>query len=912
MMAIFMDSFRLPISVRGCGQCCTRLYQMIVCQLLITSILCLSVPGQPSIETQCSTDHRYNEEGQISSPNFPDFYPNDINCKWHIYHESNEIITISFTSFDIEGQDGAGCTADVLTITDKHSQAYCGSSLPTPYISSLSENKRLRISFESDSSNTRKGFQLTYFKGVFPAESCDAETQFFCQNKKCIPRKWLCNGQDECGDRSDESVMVCPQEPSQSPATGSTTVPHCPSHTMYCLDRTHHPLCLPEDKKCDGSQDCLSGKDEHDCETVCDHQLINDIGFFTSPNFPDSYPNDLECRWTIVVSEGNIVQLRFVRFDLEQGYHTDYVSVYDGSSDNADLIGTYYGYKSSTDSTSTHYPPSVIEGTRNRLHVVFITDGSAPNTGFNATYQTKGHCIGEQRLCAEDDLNCYAPDQHCDGILTCLRGEDEMGCSNCPADKIPCNPHDQVIKCYSKHDRCNGQSQCSENYDEMNCSATLCNSHVGLFLCRRGRCIHESWICDTNVDCEDGSDEQGCPMSTKVITAAVVGSIVCGLLLVAALSCTCKLYQLYHSDPHPPTHTSPLREIEDELMRREAPPSYTATMSSPHFDEAQRAFIESLQAAAQARQARDARRTNPHPPGQPSSNVTQHLPESQAQPHESCANQGNATQDTVSADSSAVASQGQGRDLQQETQVAPESEDNSSPYTEIAELRQPNPVGDTASSCTTDTDSDTNAEAELEQRDLDIIRAATNIRRIRLAGGMQNLVDRVTEQQRGDASQRNGEGETRRRSSSGLQNIMERINRGRENQTRGDGEPETTSEANASTSQEVANQENDEPLEGSLEENEGREYSEDAVFSSPSPSEVTEPVSSSGGDSQQVLGSNEEQAAEEAAMIHTSEEQATRARASSEDDAPLNLSDSDSIEYSGSGLFEDDDAALLS
>ena len=35
------------------------------------------------------------------------------------------------------------------------------------------------------------------------------ENQFLCANRKCIPGNWICNGNNDCGDGSDELAEIC-------------------------------------------------------------------------------------------------------------------------------------------------------------------------------------------------------------------------------------------------------------------------------------------------------------------------------------------------------------------------------------------------------------------------------------------------------------------------------------------------------------------------------------------------------------------------------------------------------------------------------------------------------------------------------------------------------------------------------
>ena len=48
----------------------------------------------------------------------------------------------------------------------------------------------------------------------------------------------------------------------------------------------------------------------------CGGHLTGESGEFTSPNFPERYPNDTECNWAITVPEGKNVNLTFLSFNV--------------------------------------------------------------------------------------------------------------------------------------------------------------------------------------------------------------------------------------------------------------------------------------------------------------------------------------------------------------------------------------------------------------------------------------------------------------------------------------------------------------------------------------------------------------------------------------------------------------------
>lgn len=75
----------------------------------------------------------------------------------------------------------------------------------------------------------------------------------------------------------------------------------------------------------------------------CDHQLKNDSGTITTPNYPQNYPASLSCVWTISAPEGYYIQLKFLDFDVEpyEDCKTDFLEIKDGGTKNSPLIGNF-------------------------------------------------------------------------------------------------------------------------------------------------------------------------------------------------------------------------------------------------------------------------------------------------------------------------------------------------------------------------------------------------------------------------------------------------------------------------------------------------------------------------------------------------------------------------------------------
>lgn len=91
---------------------------------------------------------------------------------------------------------------------------------------------------------------------------------------------------------------------------------------------------------------------------------------------------------------------------------------------------------------------------------------------------------------------------------------------------------------------------------------------------------------------------------------AVSGVLICGLLLVVALGCIYKLYNLRVNGHNRHRHETPLSRLYSEFIRRRAPPPYhEAMITSRSYDDVRRDYLEHLQQTGGRPPSRRGRRT---------------------------------------------------------------------------------------------------------------------------------------------------------------------------------------------------------------------------------------------------------------------------------------------------------------
>ncbi|KAG9476560.1 hypothetical protein GDO78_003221 [Eleutherodactylus coqui] len=281
--------------------------------------------------------------GTFTSPNYPADYPANKECVFTISAGRNMQIRLNFTSFDLHSSmSGSECTMDYVEIrnggydTSPLLGRFCRERPPEI----ISHSSKLWVKFRSDSTGTSRGFEAQW-ESIATALSLSF---FKVYNGNSTNSNLLAK---LCGDAHPAPLR-------------STT------NALYVKLRTD--IARP-----------FSGFLAN-YRQVCEGVLISyrSQGILESLNYPDPFPVDRHCNWTIQTTMGNTISYSFRTFQLEDYLCLhEYVKLYDGPNDQSRLIGTYCGDR---------MPPSdTTNGTT--LYVVFVSDSyMARKRGFQLSW----------------------------------------------------------------------------------------------------------------------------------------------------------------------------------------------------------------------------------------------------------------------------------------------------------------------------------------------------------------------------------------------------------------------------------------------------------------------------------------------------------------------------------------------
>ncbi|XP_054277887.1 very low-density lipoprotein receptor-like isoform X3 [Macrosteles quadrilineatus] len=320
--------------------------------------------------------------------------------------------------------------------------------------------------------------------------------QFKCNNTKCVQLTWMCDGEDDCGDNSDEDHMECKENRS------------CSSTEFKCKNNR----CIPLHWQCDNENDCRDGSDED--PHTCQHRVCGPEEFTCRDSIGECVPLTWMCDDNADCADGSDEKAcnetcRTDEFTCANGKCVQQRWVCDHDDDCGDRSDEL-NCPPKTCSPDTEFA-CALGNNSYCINARWRCDGDydCPDESDEKNCTEKPHrtsvCLSREFACP-DRLTCIHQAWVCDGDYDCPDGADESPdvCKNvtCRPDQFQC--HNKG--CIPGHLHCNGLAECSDGSDEEDCKRAF-HCEENQFDCGGGTCISLSFVCNGKADCPEGEDE---------------------------------------------------------------------------------------------------------------------------------------------------------------------------------------------------------------------------------------------------------------------------------------------------------------------------------------------------------------------------------------------------------------------
>ncbi|XP_074652971.1 cubilin-like [Tubulanus polymorphus] len=349
------------------------------------------------------------KSGTITSQGYPGNYGHNIDCEWKVTVDENYVVQITIEDFDIEGTHD-NCNYDYLQIFDGNSITapsllkHCGNKMPNQTVYTATNNE-VMFRMASDGSVSARGFKASYRTVCGGVRDASEDGQIFSpnypdeyhKNGTCI---WTLNAGDPASKITFTFTYIdmsaddnCMYDSVSIYMGGADMVDSgAEPYGRYCgysvpasIVSLSSKMTIVFQATFPQSSRKQSPRSNHGFRAVyttfsraCGGKMTSIQGTFVSPSYPDAYPPDYECVWTITAPKGNHIQLDVSSFDVQTDEHCalDFLEIRNGGERSRDVrrfCGSEISSKNLTFS-------------ENELWIRFRSDGSGTATGFYINY----------------------------------------------------------------------------------------------------------------------------------------------------------------------------------------------------------------------------------------------------------------------------------------------------------------------------------------------------------------------------------------------------------------------------------------------------------------------------------------------------------------------------------------------
>jgi hypothetical protein len=249
-------------------------------------------------------------QGEVYSPNYPNPYPTNLNCRYEFFGRENERVILQIDDFQLESPQATSMQeANLMDLIE---------TVTRPGGPASNDHKLINNKKEADSLNAldhlksnKNGDELNLNKNLYSNKQCfydfldvfsiDALGRLYWRSRHCGTKI-----ESQIVSTSPSLILVFKSDRMLSYRGFKFRF-----HFSYIniLPFVTDSICGPNEIKSDGG---AGG------------------GVLTSPNYPDMFPGQTECAWTITVQKHQNILLKFIDVNLNQPCHISHVSIWDG------------------------------------------------------------------------------------------------------------------------------------------------------------------------------------------------------------------------------------------------------------------------------------------------------------------------------------------------------------------------------------------------------------------------------------------------------------------------------------------------------------------------------------------------------------------------------------------------------